>query len=322
MPGPPGCSNLIESCNVWADPCPQDLRGRPGSERRGGHSASRLFTRQRVCLRAVDRGKGIRVFRDHLQRHETVTGIRERDGHRAGVEVEHARGIESVAVQADDRLRRRRSPRRGCARACRTEPSFTATLVKQRFSLGADEVIDSNLNRCLRLRVGRRLRCRRRSPAKSPKWLPSRGPSPRASSGRPILQCAVHRRKHPIFVRTADLGRRRIRNDRSSRFMGACSAAPGDRIAPGAPAAAAPGDPGGASSGAINKGGHMANSGRRITSIQPLDLSAYCAHPVRARPATGQSSRRAASTSITGMPFWIGEASPAPRETSSCRAAS
>jgi hypothetical protein len=44
------------------------------------------------------------IFVDDLQRHEALAGIRQRDRHRPGVEIEHRRRIERVAVHPDHDL--------------------------------------------------------------------------------------------------------------------------------------------------------------------------------------------------------------------------
>src|SRR6185312_14724730 len=47
----------------------------------------------------------VAVFVEHLQRHESAAGLGHDDGDRAGVEIEHASGLQRVAVRAGRDLR-------------------------------------------------------------------------------------------------------------------------------------------------------------------------------------------------------------------------
>ena len=61
---------------------------------------------------AVDDLGRVLVFVDHLHRQEALAGVRKHDGDRTGVEIEHRRRIERIAVHPDDGLpgERRRLP--------------------------------------------------------------------------------------------------------------------------------------------------------------------------------------------------------------------
>ena len=63
-----------------------------------------LLLVERVAARAVDDRRRVVVLVDHLHRHEALARIGQRDRHRPGIEIEHGRRIQRVAVQADDRL--------------------------------------------------------------------------------------------------------------------------------------------------------------------------------------------------------------------------
>jgi hypothetical protein len=67
---------------------------------------------QRMDAGAVDDLGRVLVFVDHLHRQEALAGVRKRDGDRTGVEIEHRRRIERIAVHPDDGLpgERRRLP--------------------------------------------------------------------------------------------------------------------------------------------------------------------------------------------------------------------
>jgi hypothetical protein len=90
------------------------------------------------------------VFVDHLHRHETLSGIGQGDRGRSGIEVEYARGIERVAIEADHRLIVDR-----CGFPAVKELS-EATLLHQGsgvgIGFGADEVIGGDGHRIVRRR--------------------------------------------------------------------------------------------------------------------------------------------------------------------------
>ena len=151
-----------------------------------------------VRTRAVD-GRRVVVLADGHQRHEARAGIRQRDRHRSGIEIENRRRIERIAVEPDHRLvidrgrlaamvtasRARRPPWRGC---------------RYRIGLGADEVVDGDRHGA----TGRRLRpsLRDRSEGQSQGddrelgrhgCLPFEFGSPRCSGGAfhfPLSACA------------------------------------------------------------------------------------------------------------------------------------
>ena len=62
-----------------------------------------LLPRERVLGRR-DRSPRVLILIDDLHRHEPLARIGQRDRHRPGVEVEHHRRIERVAVHPDDGL--------------------------------------------------------------------------------------------------------------------------------------------------------------------------------------------------------------------------
>ena len=63
-----------------------------------------LLLRDGVLAGAIDRRRRILSSSDQLHRHEALAGVRQRDRHRPGIEIEHRRGIERVAVHPDDGL--------------------------------------------------------------------------------------------------------------------------------------------------------------------------------------------------------------------------
>ncbi len=59
---------------------------------------------ERVAPRLIYNAVCILVFVEHLQRHETLPGVRKNDGHRSGIEIEDSGGIERITIQPDDGL--------------------------------------------------------------------------------------------------------------------------------------------------------------------------------------------------------------------------
>ena len=91
------------------------------------------------------------ILIDHLQRHEALARIRQRDRHRPGVEIEHRRGIERVAVLPNDGL-----GVDGRQLAVVLELAEAAFLERHgaevQVGLGADEVLDGDRHGVARLR--------------------------------------------------------------------------------------------------------------------------------------------------------------------------
>ena len=79
------------------------------------------------------------VLVDHLHRHEALARVGQGDRHRPGVEIEHRRRIERVAIQADDRLLVDR--RRLAAVEELPEAAILDDVAEIEIALGADEVV-------------------------------------------------------------------------------------------------------------------------------------------------------------------------------------
>ena len=99
------CSTFVPSCNLWTSSRSFGSAGLTSVSKGRNHVAcANRLPIERVRAGAVVDGGGEVVLVDDLERHESLAGIREGDGHRPGFEVEHRRRIERVAVHADDRL--------------------------------------------------------------------------------------------------------------------------------------------------------------------------------------------------------------------------
>ena len=109
-------------------------------DRQGDVPRADLLSRERVRPRRVEDIRGVVVLVDDLHRHVPLARVRERDGDRRGVEVEHAERVEGVAVQADHRLVV--DGREFALVVELAEPAVLDEPPEVRVGLGAAEVVD------------------------------------------------------------------------------------------------------------------------------------------------------------------------------------
>ncbi|SHX05627.1 Uncharacterised protein [Mycobacteroides abscessus subsp. abscessus] len=75
-----------------------------GAHHRGNVARTGLLLGDRVLTLAVENGRYVVVFGDELQRHEPLARIGRGNADRPGVQIEHRRGIQRVAVLPDYQL--------------------------------------------------------------------------------------------------------------------------------------------------------------------------------------------------------------------------
>jgi hypothetical protein len=89
----------------------------------------------------------------------TCIDIRQRDRHRSGVEIEHRRRVEGIAIEADDRLL---VDRCGLAAVMElADAAFLDDIAEVKVAFGPDKVVGRDGNGRLRLRMcfGRAYQC-------------------------------------------------------------------------------------------------------------------------------------------------------------------